>query len=140
MNEVKQDERAAPATTPALTSSTPGLSTLRNIRIDEALARFGGDEQRYRHWLGDFTQHGPNAAAQIRQAIVNGSVTAATQLTHALKGRTGMLGMSELHSISQTLELALANGDPPLMWLEELETSVHDMCQQIETLLGTADA
>ena len=134
MNDVKQDERTEQTTTSAPFASP--LSTLRNIRIDEAVARFGGDEHRYRHWLIEFTSHGPNAAAQIRQAVINGSVEAATKLTHALKGRTGMLGMSELHAISQTLELALRNGDPPLMWLEELESAVDEMREQIEVVLG----
>ena len=71
---------------------------IRNVRTAEALARFAGDEQRYRHWLSEFICHGPAAAAQIRQAITSGSHDTAINLAHALKGRTGMLGMVELHS------------------------------------------
>lgn len=138
MNDVKQDENNSESSALGQSATTASLAALRNIRIDEALARFGGDAERYKHWLLEFTGHGPNAAAQIRQAITNGSIDAATKLAHALKGRTGMLGMSELHAISQTLEAALSNGEPPLMWLEELETAVDEMRQQIETVFGIA--
>ncbi|SDI45243.1 Hpt domain-containing protein [Propionivibrio dicarboxylicus] len=136
MNEVKQDAAVRQQESAGTTSTSSALASLRRIRIDEALARFGGDQERYIHWLIEFTEHGPNAAAQIRQAITNGTIDAATKLAHALKGRTGMLGMGELHAICQTLELALRSGDPPLMWLEELETAVDEMRAQITTALG----
>ena len=38
---------------------------IRGIRIQEALARFAGDQQRYRHWLTEFIDHGPAAASQL---------------------------------------------------------------------------
>lgn len=136
MNDVNQDERTvSPDLEPPVASASP-FSALRHIRIDEALARFGGDRERFKHWLNEFTQYGPLAASEIREAIGNGSPEAAAKLAHALKGRTGMLGMSELHSISQTLELALRNNDPPEMWLEELETTIDEMRQQIESAFG----
>ncbi len=123
---------------PENTNQACGLSALRNISLAEALARFGGDQARYQHWLIEFIDHGPAATAQIRQAITSGSQSAAIALVHALKGRTGMLGMSELHSISQTLEKALHNGEPPTLWLEELELSVNEMCKAIAQTLGKA--
>lgn len=136
MNDIKQADNACRTSGTTQNGVGAALLTLRNVSVREALARFGGDEERYRHWLLEFVSHGPNAAAQIRQAITNGSCDAAVKLAHALKGRTGMLGMNELHSIAQTLELALRNGDPPQLWLEELETAVEEMGQQIETAFG----
>ncbi|WP_319244841.1 Hpt domain-containing protein [uncultured Propionivibrio sp.] len=136
MNELKQDVAARTQEGAGTTSTSSALAELRQIRVDEALARFGGDQERYIHWLVEFTDHGPNAARQIRQSITSGTIDAATKLTHALKGRTGMLGMGELHAICQTLELALRSGDPPLLWLEELETAVEEMRAQITTAFG----
>ena len=136
MNDIKQADKACRTFGTSQNGVGTALLTLHNVSVSEALARFGGDEERYRHWLLEFIGHGPNAAAQIRQAITSGSCDAAVKLTHALKGRTGMLGMNELHSISQTLELALRNGDPPQMWLEELEIAVEEMSQQIQTAFG----
>ena len=115
-----------------------GIFSLHNVCVDEALARFGGDLSRYKHWLTEFITHGPAATAQIRQAITNGSNETATSLVHALKGRTGMLGMNELHAISKSLEKALHDADPTTLWLEELELSVNEMSQAISDALGTS--
>jgi len=113
-----------------------GIFSLHNVSIDEALARFGGDFSRYKHWLKEFITHGPAATAQIRQAITSGSNETAISLVHALKGRTGMLGMNELHTISKSLEKALHDAEPTTLWLEELELSVTEMSQAISKVLG----
>ena len=47
-----------------------------------------------------------------------------------------MLGMLELHSIAQSLEMTLRNGEPTALWLEELELTVAEMSKQIDELLG----
>ncbi|MFZ4535288.1 Hpt domain-containing protein [Propionivibrio sp.] len=113
-----------------------GSFAFRNVRTGEALARFAGDEIRYRHWLIDFISHGPAAVKQIREAISNGSRNTATDLAHALKGRTGMLGLVEPQSITQSLEITLRNSEPSAYWLEELEGTVAEMCQEISAVLG----
>ena len=110
--------------------------TIRGVNVQEGLARFAGDENRYKHWLLDFTNHGPAAASQIREAIMNGSQEAAIRLAHAFKGRAGMLGMLELHSIALSLEMTLRNNEPSTLWLEELEITIKEMVQTITTELG----
>lgn len=119
-------------------TETEARTTLvvRNIHTTEALARFAGDEARYRHWLIEFIAHGPGAAMQIREAIGSGAHETAIRLTHALKGRTGMLGMAELHSIAQTLEMALKNNEPSSFWLDELERTAEEMSKDISVALG----
>ncbi|WP_263772889.1 Hpt domain-containing protein [Propionivibrio soli] len=121
------------------TEQPEGVFAIRNVRAQEALARFAGDRERYAHWLFDFTTHGPAAASQIRQAIANGSHEAAVNLTHALKGRTGMLGMTELHSIALSLEMTLKNGEPAVFWLDELERTAGEMSREILSVLGKDD-
>ena len=118
--------------------STPGALTVRGIRTDEALARFAGNEQRFRHWLRDFGSYGPATARQIRSAIVGGAGEQAIKLTHAFKGRSGMLGMAELHSIALSLELTLKHREPTELWLEELERTVAEMSREILAVLGEA--
>ena len=121
-----------------MNTSNPSTCTfsIRGVNVQEGLARFAGDENRYRHWLLDFVSHGPAAASQIREAIMNGSQEAAIRLAHAFKGRTGMLGMPELHSIALSLEMTLRNNEPSNLWLEELEVTVGEMTQAIKTVLG----
>lgn len=110
--------------------------TVRGVHTREALARFAGDEERYRHWLIEFITHGPAAATQIRQAIINGSQDAAIRLAHSLKGRTGMLGMLELHSIALSLETTLINNEPTAVWLDELDRTIDEMSKAIAAELG----
>lgn len=125
-------------TSPAQANSSTQSSdsfVIRNVRTQEALARFAGDKERYRHWLNEFITHGPAATTQIRQAITNGTPDMAINLAHALKGRTGMLGMIELHSIAQSLEMALRNNEPADLWLEELELTTEEMSKEIASVL-----
>lgn len=112
-----------------------GIFAIRNLRQEEGLARFSGDEARYRHWLREFIGHGPAAMMQIRQAINKGSAEAAIRLVHALKGRTGMLGMAEVHSIALSLEMTLRNREPTALWLQELESTIHEMCKELADAL-----
>jgi two-component system, sensor histidine kinase and response regulator len=114
--------------------------TLRNVHTEEALARFAGDKGRYQHWLLEFIHHGPDAVAQIRQAFSDEAQEEAVRLAHALKGRTGMLGMVELHSICLSLEVALKNYEPAELWLKELECAVDEMCNEISATLGQESA
>ena len=110
--------------------------TIRGVNVQEGLARFSGDEGRYRHWLLDFTNHGPEAAVQIRETIMNGTQEAAIRLTHAFKGRAGMLSIPELHSIALSLEMTLRNNEPSSLWLEELELTIKKMTEAITAELG----
>ena len=71
--------------TPIAPNAPPSVPrVIPNVRIAEALARFAGDEERYRHWLLEFVGHGPSSVRQIRQAITNGSVDTAINLVHGL--------------------------------------------------------
>ena len=119
-----------------------GTSTLaiRGVRAKEALARFAGDGKRYRHWLAEFISHGPAATAQVREALTKGTQEAALGLVHTLKGRAGMLGMVEIHSIAASLESSLKNHEPTALWLDELERTVAEMSQDIAAALGRPDA
>lgn len=114
--------------------------TIRGVNVQEGLARFAGDEGRYRHWLLDFTNHGPEAAVQIRETIMNGTQEAAIRLTHAFKGRAGMLSIPELHSIALSLEMTLRNNEPSSLWLEELELTIKEMTEAIKAELGEKNA
>ncbi len=132
-SDMNADTQAAPQTERASSANTLAIP---GINSTQAIARFSGDESRYLYWLTEFVSHGPAAATQIRQAIDNGSRDTAIKLTHALKGRTGMLGMTELHSIAQSLEQCLKNSEPTLLWIDELQSTTVEMCEDISSALG----
>lgn len=137
MNETTHSTASTESGAPppsALSLAIQGLNTR------EAIARFAGDEDRYRYWLTEFITHGPASTAQIRQAITNGSKDTAIKLAHALKGRTGMLGMIQLHSIAMSLEKSLKDGEQATLWIEELERSTHEMSQELSVALGQPKA
>ena len=121
-------------------SAQPSALALRGIHLADALARFAGNEQRLRHWLLDFGSYGPTTAQQIRSAVDDGAIEQAVRLAHSFKGRSGMLGMAELHSIALSLERALKNCEPSGHWLDELERTVAEMSAQIGATLGESRA
>ncbi len=121
---------------PAKNSATSNPLRIRNIRTQEALVRFAGDEKRYRHWLLDFIGHGPLTVASTRKAIENGDFETAKRIVHAFNGRTSMLGMSELYALTAALEMALHHGEPSAYWLADLEQTVAATCDDLRQALA----
>ncbi|MCX7148506.1 MAG: PAS domain S-box protein [Rhodocyclales bacterium] len=127
-------EIAEAAATPAT-----GLAALHSIDTQAGLARFAGNETRYRHWLTQFLVDAPGYAAKIRQDIAAGNPDAARQAAHAIKGRVGMLGMTGLHSIVAALEATLNQGAPADELLDQLQATVELLCAEIRAALEVAD-
>jgi PAS domain S-box-containing protein len=124
-----------PATPPAAV----GLAALCSIDTQAGLARFAGNESRYRHWLTEFLAEAPAYTARIRQALAAGKPEEARQSAHTIKGRVGMLGMTGLHGIAAALEAALKQGAPIDDVLGQLQTAVDLLCMEIRSGLGVAD-
>jgi len=66
-----------PETIGAACSTRSDLSEAAELALNEidtaaGLARFAGNETRYRHWLNDFAESGPAAIKRIREAITAG--------------------------------------------------------------------
>lgn len=114
-----------------------GLAALRSIDTKAGLARFAGNEARYRHWLTEFLAEAPAYAPRIRQAVAAGDLEAARQSAHAIKGRVGMLGMTTMHPISAALESALMQGAPADALIEQMDAAVAALCAEIRAALET---
>ena len=128
----KQRVQALP-TIQARETQAGGLPLLRGVDTHAGLSLLLGDEARYRHWLSNFVEEGPGYIAQISQALAAGVPEQAALAAHTLKGRGGMLGMSELHGLAAALELALDSGNPAHTLLIRLEQSVEMLCVEIRT-------
>ncbi|MDO8787120.1 MAG: PAS domain S-box protein [Sulfuritalea sp.] len=115
-----------------------GLAALCSIDTRAGLARFAGNEPRYRHWLTEFLVDAPGYAATIRQDVAAGNPDAACQAAHAIKGRVGMLGMTGLHSMVAALEAALKQDAPSDELLDELQGKVERLCAEIRAALDVA--
>ena len=117
-------------------SSLPPLS---GVDTSAGLALMVGDEVRYRHWLVDFVSEAPATMTQIRQALAAAMPREASLAAHALKGRSGMLGMNELHVRAATLEAAIDGMQQVETLLHALEQDVIAMCAEIRRKLGLVD-
>jgi len=119
-------------------SAAVGLAALSSIDTQAGLARFAGNETRYRHWLTEFLVDAPGYAAKIRQDVAAGNQDAACQAAHAIKGRVGMLGMTGLHLMVAALEAALKQDAPSDELLDELQGTVERLCAEIRAALDVA--
>ena len=111
------------------------LAALQGIDTQVGLALFVGDEARYRHWLGNFIDEAPRLLEAIRQGLASGQSEVAGNAAHTLKGRSGMLGMNELHRLAATLETALDGGAPADALLARLEQQTALICQEIANFI-----
>jgi two-component system sensor histidine kinase/response regulator len=130
---------AATATPVVPAAAAIGLAALRSIDTQAGLARFVGNEKRYRHWLMEFIGEAPGYATQIREKLAAGNPEAARQTAHAIKGRVGMLGMTTLHPIATALEAALMQGAPTDELLKQLQAMAELLCAEIRTGLGDTE-
>jgi hemerythrin len=124
---------AAPDGSAPATSDFDGLP---GLDVKDALARFGGREDRFLHWLREFCATCTAVPAQIRHEIESGHWTTAAQTAHAFKGRVGMLGMTGLHAKVSALEHALREQMPAEEPLAELEQALGRMHGELTRRLG----
>ena len=109
--------------------------TIGGVNTAAGLALMMGNTVRYRHWLSSFGEEAPCQVAQIVRAASSNAVDLACSLTHALKGRVGLLGMDELHLMVSRLEAALIQGRPVDAMLDEVRRAVDAMSAEIGAAL-----
>ncbi|HLA35591.1 MAG TPA: PAS domain S-box protein, partial [Rhodocyclaceae bacterium] len=121
-------------------AASSSLLAIRGVDVAAGLGRFVGDEERYRHWLREFLHKSPEYAQQIKRALAVGERDKAAKSAHAVKGRVGMLGMTDLHAIAAELEARLkqdgaADVDALIV---SLATTVTSLCEEIARALDPA--
>jgi CheY-like chemotaxis protein len=131
----KQSLQPAASSGPAVTAAACSLPALRGVDTCAGLALLLGNEARYRHWLSDFVSEAPITMQNIRQALAAGESETASAAAHALKGRAGLLGMSELNTIASALETAIDHAGPTDELLRDLEENVAAMVVEIQRKL-----
>jgi hemerythrin-like metal-binding protein/PAS domain S-box-containing protein len=132
----KQLEAGPQASPDGSAPATSDFDGLPGLDVKDALARFGGREDRFLHWLREFCATCTAVPAQIRHEIESGHWTTAAQTAHAFKGRVGMLGMTGLHAQVSALEHALREQMPAEEPLAELEQALGRMHGELTRRLG----
>jgi hemerythrin-like metal-binding protein/PAS domain S-box-containing protein len=138
-NKRKPTPAAEGSAAPSRSSNDAGneLDRLRGVDVAAALARFGGNEVRYRHWLAEFAATAAAVPDQMRGEIAAGRVDQAARTAHAFKGRVGMLGMTHLQSLVAELEPTLHVGAADDELLSRVDQSISQMREQLARMLGT---
>ena len=134
MREPEQAKGTVEEPTGGTTKNTE-LRTLRDVDVAAGLARLGGNEARYRHWLAEFVATAGTIPDSIRSDVAAGRQDAAAKTAHAFKGRVGMLGMTALHAIVTALEPALRNSTAADDDISTLERSIAEMRDQLARVL-----
>jgi polar amino acid transport system substrate-binding protein len=119
-----------------LTLDLPGFD------VDGALARMGGKVPAYIKILGKVLETEANAMERIQQSLNDGDSEAAIRGAHTLKGLSGNIGATVLHSVAADLEAALLDGDEvrsaPL--LSQTAQSLDETLDIIKTALSNTEA
>lgn len=116
-----------------------GVPPMAGIDIQAGLALLQNDEARYRRWLGEFLTQAPAAVGEIQRALAAGEPEPASLAAHTLKGRTGLLGMTQLHAVASALEAAIDGAAPAGALAQELEQGVAEVCTEIRRALGVVE-
>jgi hemerythrin-like metal-binding protein/PAS domain S-box-containing protein len=132
-----QESLALPEQTKPSNAASGDLSSLRGVDVAAALARLGGNETRYRHWLANFLATAGAIPEQIRGELAAGGADRASKMAHAFKGRVGMLGMTDLHLIVSALEPVLRDGGPSDELLSSLDQAIRQMRDELARVLAT---
>ena len=95
---------------------------LKVIDMDKAMNRLGVPKNLYLTMLAEYVKVFEGFGQDVRQALESGDYDQARLKAHSLKGAAGNIGAEELHALSSSLELALAEENARLAEKERLLT------------------
>ncbi|HLA35650.1 MAG TPA: PAS domain S-box protein [Rhodocyclaceae bacterium] len=133
----QSESSAAQLQSPAPLSAEEVFPAIEGVDIAAGLTLLLGDASRYRHWLLNFAREAPAQMETIRQAVATNRFEKGVFAAHILKGRSGMLGMKELHRVASELEAILERGVPDKILLERIDEEIKSL---VVAVLGALKA
>jgi CheY-like chemotaxis protein len=85
------------------------------IDVDGALARLGGNVERYQRLLAQFCTQYQDMASRLHQLFEEGNINEMVRLAHAVKGSAGNLGITKVYEAAMRLETLAKQGDTAVM-------------------------
>jgi|GEM_PF-1297316 len=101
-----QDTEAAPADTRLNAVTEPGTDARDWLDGETALAGLDGDENLYHQMLALFMRENATDVTRIRELLAQAFYADAHRIAHTLKGLAATLGLTALHRIAATVDLA----------------------------------
>lgn len=104
------------------------------INMTEGVLRVRGNRNLFIRLLNQFISNYAHIADEIRNSLSNPE--ASKLLVHTLKGTASNLSLTDIHAISQHLELAIKTNDSGKIneLLKQLETAIHTVSNSIKQL------
>jgi two-component system sensor histidine kinase/response regulator len=121
-------------------SAENGLPPLAGVDTRAGLALLQNDVVRYRHWLTAFLAEAPDTLASLKHHLANHNADAASMAAHTLKGRTGLLGMKSLHTLTTQIEETIESGGDTNALMMMLERDIATTCATLRTGLANHPA
>jgi PAS domain S-box-containing protein len=109
------------------------LPDLPGIDTEAGVARVGGNVSSYLRLLDRFTENQSDAIGQISAAVDRGDADEAVRLAHTLKGVSGSIGASALHSHATEVEAALEENP------DQVPASLQPAALELERVLALID-
>ncbi len=127
---------AVAADSAAETPSGQVLPYIAGVDSVEALDRFAGNRERYRHWLRQFVDESVNFLPTVERHLDAGDRKRARQTAHAFKGRVGMLGLRELHGLAGALERMILEQQPLGDLRRQIARVIDSLRSKLRAALG----
>jgi len=81
------------------------------LDVDGAMARLGGNIDRYQKLLAQFCVQYRDIASRLHKLFEDGNINELVHIAHALKGSAGNLGATKVHEAAMHLETITQEGD-----------------------------
>lgn len=111
---------------------------IEGVRVNEALARLGGNEELLRKLLLRFDATETPKGGQLRSALESERIDEARQLAHSLKGAAANVGAATLSSLAGEIERGLRAGRAMAELRQvacKLESELHAIAEAIRDAL-----
>ncbi|MFA6921363.1 MAG: response regulator [Gallionella sp.] len=107
------------------------LPDLPGVNVSESVRRVGGKVSTYYSLLDKFSTNESDAVARIREALLDGDMTAAERLAHTLRGIAGTLSAEALQYRAGLLENSIKTGTSG-----EIEQQLTQLDQELTSLVS----
>jgi HPt (histidine-containing phosphotransfer) domain-containing protein len=91
------------------------------IDVDAALARLGGNVERYQRLLAQFCTQYQDMASRLHQLFEEGNINEMVRLAHAVKGSAGNLGITKVYEAAMRLETLAKQGDNTVAIMQAID-------------------
>lgn len=112
---------------------------INGIDTKTAIARLGGNSERYKALLRSFIDQQSRSSQEILQAIESKDNDLAERIAHSLKGAAGALGIMELAEIAAKIEHSLKSNIDASIDISVLRKKFDEVISSIELALETIE-